>query len=108
MVLSQVISLFIILKNLSLTYIKGSREDISKYLIEHLCSPSGTILDISDDSRGKIEQQIDYHFMYMYIYTLGTMSLVALENGRNVIGIVENEDNRSAIFQKLQAKYVTE
>ena len=46
--------------------------------------------------------------MYMYIYTLGTMSLVALQNGRNVIGIVENEDNRSAIFQKLQAKYVTE
>lgn len=46
--------------------------------------------------------------MYMYIYTLGTMSLVALENGRNVIAVVENEDDHSAIFQKLQAKYVTE
>ena len=40
--------------------------------------------------------------------TLGTMSLVALESRRNVIGIVEDEENRCTIFHKLQAKYVTE
>jgi len=33
-------------------YIKGSRKDISLYLIEHFCSPSGTILDLSNDPKG--------------------------------------------------------
>ena len=33
-------------------YIKGSREDISVYLLQHFCSPGGTVLDMSNDSRG--------------------------------------------------------
>ena len=34
-------------------YIKGSREKISTYLIEHFCCPSGTILDASSDLKGE-------------------------------------------------------
>ena len=34
-------------------YIKGSREAISTYLIEHFCCPSGTILDASSDLKGE-------------------------------------------------------
>ena len=34
-------------------FIKGSKEDISIYLLKHFCSPGGTVLDISNDSEGK-------------------------------------------------------
>ena len=40
----------------------------------------------------------------MYV---GTMALVALESGRNVISIVENEEDRLVILHNLQAKYFT-
>ena len=39
-------------------YIEGSREQISEYLVQHFCSPSGTVLDASNDIRGKLEQYI--------------------------------------------------
>ena len=35
-------------------YVKGSREEIDAYIMEHFCSPCGTILDVSNDARGKI------------------------------------------------------
>ena len=33
-------------------YVTGSQKKISSFLIKHFCSPSGTVLDISNDSTG--------------------------------------------------------
>jgi len=33
------------------------------------------------------------------------MSLVALQQGKNVVGIVERQDDCATIFESLQAKY---
>ena len=33
------------------------------------------------------------------------MSLVAFQQGKNVVGIAEREDDCAAIFESLQAKY---
>ena len=85
-------------------YVKGSREHISVHLIQHFCSPGGTILDITNDPKGTWLQNHICKFYYLY-YALGTMSLVALEQRRNVIGVLENEEHRSTLFQCLQEKY---
>ena len=46
-------------------YIKGSREKISTYLIEHFYCPSGTILDASSDLKVKNSKSNAYTSIYM-------------------------------------------
>lgn len=87
-------------------YIKGSREKISTYFIEHFCCPNGTILDVSSDLKGE-KQQIKCIYEYIYM-TLGTVSLAALQLGHSVITIMESEDSCLDILQQLQDKFVVD
>ena len=48
-------------------YLKGSKEEISTYLINHFCCPNGTILDASSDLEGEI---IKFIYEYMYLILL--------------------------------------
>ena len=46
-------------------YIEGSRKEISTYIMEHFCSPCGTILDVSNDTRGKILTIHSYNVVFI-------------------------------------------
>ena len=56
-------------------YFKGSREEISTYLINHFCSSNGTILDASNDLEGEIIK---------FIILCDSMYLILLRN--SIIG----------------------
>ena len=43
-------------------YVTGSRKKISSFLIKNFCSPSGTVLDISNDSTGTTAKVFSSHF----------------------------------------------
>ena len=51
-------------------YLKGSRKEISTYLINHFCCPDGTILVASSYLEGEIISKFIFEYTCMYLILL--------------------------------------